>query len=396
MKYASVTDRLSNLGGEKWTLYALAKQRMRAGDEIIDMTIGEPDMPTPDELVSVATDSMHSGRTGYSDGRGEPQLLEALAKRYTERAGRDFTPDNFICWPGTQTALYGVMRGVVEPGDEVIVGDPMYATYEGVIAASGATMVATTLHAENNFRMQAKDILPRLTKRTRAIFLNSPHNPTGAILSDSDISAIGEIALEHDLWIIADEVYEDMVFDDATFVSPLHRKELADRVIATSSISKSHAAAGFRSGWSVGPEEFCRRVLPLAETMLFGNQPFIADMTAAAISNYPTIAADMRKRFSHRRDVLHGILKDVPGLRINRPDAGMFLLVDISATGLSGEAYARKLLDDTGVAVMPGSSFGTTLNNWIRVALTIDDGKTQEAGTRIARHAGGITSFNQV
>jgi len=176
MKYASVTDRLSNLGGEKWTLYALAKQRMRAGDEIIDMTIGEPDMPTPDELVSVATDSMHSGRTGYSDGRGEPQLLEALAKRYTERAGRDFTPDNFICWPGTQTALYGVMRGVVEPGDEVIVGDPMYATYEGVIAASGATMVATTLHAENNFRMQAKDILPRLTKRTRAIFLNSPHN----------------------------------------------------------------------------------------------------------------------------------------------------------------------------------------------------------------------------
>lgn len=386
MKYASVTNRLSNLGGEKWTLHALAKKHLLAGHDVIDMTIGEPDMPTPPALIDVAVEAMQTGRTGYSSGRGEAALLQALASRYTRSSGRTITADNILCWPGTQTALYGVMRGVAEAGDEVIVGDPMYATYEGVIAASGASMVSVPLHAEHQFRMQAKDIRPLISERTRAIFINSPHNPTGAILTDNDIAAIGKLAIEHDLWIIADEVYEDMVFDEATFVSPLQRPELANRVVITSSISKSHAAAGFRSGWCIGPAEFCQRVLPLSETMLFGNQPFIADMTAAAIADYPTIAADMRSRFARRRDVLLNELNDVPGLRVNRPQAGMFLLVDISLTGMTGDAYARKLLEDTNVAVMPGTSFGNSLKTWVRVALTIDDDKTHEAGRRIAAH----------
>jgi len=390
MKYASVTHRLSDLGGEKWTLHALAKERKLAGQDIIDMTIGEPDMPTPTELVDIATNAMRQGRTGYSDGRGEPQLLEALASRYTKSSGRDITADNILCWPGTQTSLYGVMRGIAEAGDEVIVGDPMYATYEGVIAASGATMVTVPLHAENDFRMQAADIQQRITARTRAIFINSPHNPTGAILTDEDIKAIGNLALEHDLWIVADEVYEDMVFDDATFVSPLHYPEFASHVVVTSSISKSHAAAGFRSGWSIGPAEFSRRVLPLSETMLFGNQPFIADMTAAAIADYPMIAADMRSRFRKRRDVLLDILGNVQSLNVHPPQAGMFLLVDIAATGLDGESYARDLLDATGVAVMPGSSFGVNLKHWVRVALTVDDELTKEAGNRIAAHTSGL------
>ena len=386
MKYAAVTHHLSDLGGEKWILHTLARERQLAGHDVIDMTIGEPDMPMPAALIDVAVDAMRKGRTGYSSGRGEPDLLDTLANRYTKSAGRPITPDNILCWPGTQTALYGVMRGIAEAGDEVIVGDPMYATYEGVIAASGARMVAVPLKAEHQFRMQANDIRPLITERTTAIFINSPHNPTGAILTDTDIAAIGELAIEHDLWIIADEVYEDMVFDEASFISPLQRAELANRVVVTSSISKSHAAAGFRSGWCVGPAEFCQRVLPLAETMLFGNQPFIADMTAAAIADYPAIAADMRKRFAQRRDVLMNKLNEVDGLKVNRPQAGMFLLVDIAATGMTGEAYARKLLEDSNVAVMPGTSFGTALKTWIRLALTIDDEKTHEAGRRIAAH----------
>ena len=392
MKYAEVTHRLSDLGGEKWTLHTLAQKRQLAGHDVINMTIGEPDMPTPTALVDVAVDAMRNGRTGYSSGQGEPALLDALANRYTKSSGRPITTDNILCWPGTQTALYGVMRGVAEAGDEVIVGDPMYATYEGVIAATGARMVAVPLKAEHQFRMQANDIRPLITERTTAIFINSPHNPTGAILTETDIAAIGELAIEHDLWIIADEVYEDMVFDEASFVSPLQRAELASRVVVTSSISKSHAAAGFRSGWCVGPAEFCQRVLPLAETMLFGNQPFIADMTAAAIADYPAIAADMRKRFAQRRDVLMNLLNEVEGLKVNRPQAGMFLLVDIAATGMTGDAYARKLLEETNVAVMPGTSFGNSLKTWIRLALTIDDKKTHEAGRRIAEHLKKVMS----
>ena len=126
--------------------------------------------------------------------------------------------------------------------------------------------------------------------------------------------------------------------------------------------------------------------------MLFGNQPFIADMTAAAIADYPAIAADMRKRFAQRRDVLMNILNEVEGLKVNRPQAGMFLLVDIAATGMTGDAYARKLLEETNVAVMPGTSFGNSLKTWIRLALTIDDKKTHEAGRRIAEHLKKVMS----
>jgi arginine:pyruvate transaminase len=226
-----------------------------------------------------------------------------------------------------------------------------------------------------------------ITPQARVLFLNSPHNPTGAILTRDDIAALGKIARDHDLWIVADEVYEDMVYPGATFVSPLSFPDLAERTVVTSSISKSHAAPGFRSGWCVGPAEFCARALPLSETMLFGNQPFIADMTEAALRAPSPVAAGMVTRFSRRAALLHAALDGVAGLGVNRPDAGMFALVDIRATGLSGRDFALDLLKHESVAVMPGESFGTTLAGWVRLTLTQPDDVTRAAADRIARHA---------
>ena len=158
-----------------------------------------------------------------------------------------------MCLPGTQTALYAVLRALVGPGDEVLVGDPMYATYEGVVAATGATVVPVPLRPEHGFRMQAADVAARITPRTRVLFLNTPHNPTGAVLTRQDVRALGAVARAHDLWIVSDEVYEEMVFDGGAFASPLDEADLADRTVVIASISKSHAAPGFRSGWCVGP-----------------------------------------------------------------------------------------------------------------------------------------------
>lgn len=387
MRYASVTDRLADLGGAKWAVHARARMMKAAGDRIIELTIGEPDVPTPDRFLDAAARSMQSGRTGYSNGRGEPGLVAALAARYTARRGREIGPDQVMCLPGTQTVLYGILRTLAEAGDEVLLGDPMYATYEGLIAQTGATMVPVPLRPEHGFRMQAADVVARITPRTRVLFLNTPHNPTGAVLRAEDIRALGEVAKAHDLWIVSDEVYEDLVFPGVAFASPLDLADLADRVVVASSISKSHAAPGFRSGWCVGPADFCERLLPLSETMLFGSQPFIADMTQLAVSEPSPVAADMAERFARRAALIAKALDGVAGLRVHRPEAGMFALVDVRATGLSGEAFALDLLDREKVAVMPGESFGAGLSGWLRLSLTQADEVIAEACTRIATHA---------
>lgn len=387
MKYASVTERLARLGGEKWEIHGRARDLRLQGRDIVEMTIGEPDVPTPSALMEIATASMQAGRTGYSNGRGESRLLAALSERYTRSTGRPIGTDQFLCLPGTQTSLYTVFSGLVETGDEVLVGDPMYATYEGVITAHGARAVPVPLSAERGFRISAADIEARITPRSRAILINTPHNPTGAILTSEDIAEIGALALKHDLWIISDEVYEELVFDGATFVSPLAFPEFTDRVVAVSSISKSHAAPGFRSGWCVGPAEFARQLLPLSETMLFGSQPFIADMTAEAVLAPSPVAPGMRARYAARANMLFEGLDGLAGLKVNRPQAGMFALLNVAATGMSGHDYAFDLLETAGVAVMPGSSFGASLNDWVRLALTADDATVKEGCSRIAEHA---------
>lgn len=387
MRYASVTERLAGLGGAKWALHARAREMKARGEDIIELTIGEPDVPTPDALIAEATRSMAAGRTGYSNGRGEPALVRALAARYSQRRGREIMPDQVMCLPGTQTSLYAILRTIAEAGDEVLIGDPMYATYEGIIAQSGARMVPVPLRPEHGFRMQVADVEARITPASRVLFLNTPHNPTGAVLRPDDLAALGALAVAHDLWIVSDEVYEDMIFPGVSFTSPLDLPHLADRVIVTSSLSKSHAAPGFRSGWCVGPAELCRRMLPLSETMLFGSQPFIADMTALAVSEPSPVAGAMAARFAQRASLIADQLQGVAGLAVHRPEAGMFSLIDVRGTGLSGTAFAEGLLEMRKVAVMPGESFGTGLTGWLRLSLTQPDDRTAEAAARIAAHA---------
>ena len=387
MRQTEITRRLAGLGGAKWEVFQKARDLAADGHQIIEMTIGEPDVPTPASLIDAATDAMRRGRTAYSSGRGEAGLRAALAERYSRSTGRPVSPGQILCFPGTQTALFAVMMGVAEAGCEVLVGDPMYATYEGVIRATGAEMVPVPLRPENGFRIAAEEIAARITPQSSAILLTTPHNPTGAVLTRDDIAAIGRLAIEHDLWIISDEVYEDLIFDGTDFTSPLSVPELADRVIVVSSISKSHAAPGFRSGWAVGPVTFTEALLPLSEAMLFGNQPFIADMTEQAIRQGSEVAPGMRRRFAERAGRLHARLMRDTALKVHRPQAGMFAMIDVSATGMNGRDYALHLLEHARVAVMPGASFGTTLDTWVRVALTVGDRDLDTACDRIAAHA---------
>lgn len=389
MRYASITDRLQNLGSEKWAIHAEARRMKREGKAIIELTIGEPDVPPDPTLLAEAVRAMHAGRYRYSNGRGEPSVVDAVVRKYQKRRS-DVTAENVLCFPGTQTALFAVMLGLVEAGDAVLVGDPLYATYEGVIRATGAVQVPVPLRPENGFHMKAADLEAAITPACRVLLLNTPHNPTGAVLTAQEIAEIGAVCRKHDLWIVCDEVYEQLVFG-ATFASPFDNADLAERTIVVSSISKSHAAPGFRSGWTVGPKEFCTRLLAVSETMLFGGQPFIADMTAYALDNPISTAATMRRTYQARAARFAKALSRAPGLTPLSPEAGMFIVVDVSQTGMSGEDFAWALLREEGIAVMPGSSFGEQAAGFIRLSLTVPDTHIDEACRRIAALAARST-----
>lgn len=382
MRYASITDRLSGLGSGKWALHLQARAMISAGLPVIELTIGEPDLPPDRALLDEAARAMYAGRTKYSNGRGEPAVVAALVEKYRKRRA-DVTEDNILCFPGTQTALFAVILGLAEAGDEVLVGDPLYATYEGVVASSGAVIKTVPLRPENNFHMKAEDLEAAITPKSRVLLLNNPHNPSGAVLTRDEVKAIGEVCRKHDLWIMCDEVYEELTFG-AAFYSPFDMPEFAERTIVLSSISKSHAAPGFRSGWAAGPAEFCERLLPVSETMLFGVQPFIADMTAMAVSQPFGTAAEMRTRYSRRAQLTAEALHGSNVIKPLMPEGGMFILLDVGATGLEGEEFARKLLREKHVAVMPGSSFGEEAKNFVRLSLTVPDETLREAVGRIA------------
>lgn len=381
MRYAPITDRLQNLGGDKWAIHNAARAKAAAGESIIELTIGEPDITTDPDLVEKCVDALRAGRTRYSNGRGEKGLVDALADTYRPRLP-DITADNILCFPGTQTALFAVMLALTGDGDGVLCGDPFYATYGGVIEASGAHLEAVPLKIEHGFIMQPDDLQASVTEKSRVLLLNTPHNPTGAVLPRNTLEALGKIAIQHDLWIVCDEVYEALIFD-GSFASPLEIPELRERTVVVSSISKSHAATGFRSGWSIGPVEFTEKLLPISETMLFGNQPFIADMTEAALRGQYDTARQLRTALGRRARSVYEAVAKAPALSAIPPEGGMFLMIDVSASGLDGEAFAWRLLEDQGVAVMPGSSFGDNASGLIRVALTVPDDTLTEAINRI-------------
>lgn len=388
MRYASITERLADLGSGKWAIHIEARRKAAEGVPVIELTIGEPDLSPDRALLDECARAMYAGRTRYSNGRGEPSVVDALVEKYRKRRS-DVTARNVLCFPGTQTALFAVMLGLLDRDDEVLVGDPHYATYEGVIAASGARMVPVPLRPGKHFHLQADDLARAVSPRSRVVLLNTPHNPTGAVLTADEIAAIGEVCRVHDLWIVCDEVYEELIFGGA-FASPFDDPALAERTIVVSSISKSHASPGFRSGWAIGPTEFCDRLLPVSETMLFGVQPFIADMTAMALSKPFDTAAVMRANYERRAKLVAEGLAASGTLKPMMPEGGMFIVVDVSATGLTGQAFAERLLRGKNVAVMPGGSFGEQAINFIRVSLTVDDERLAVATQRMAELAAEI------
>ena len=353
------------------------------------LSIGEPDLAPPAAVLTAAKESMDSGRTHYSEGQGEYVARRAIAEMMTRRSGLAVSPKQVVCTAGTQNALYGVVAALAEAGDDVLVPDPHYATYDGVVAATGARFVAVPTLPEERFHLTARALERAVTPDSKLLLLNTPSNPTGAVLSAAEIDAIGEVCIRHDLWIVCDEVYATMTYD-VPFASPFDRSQLRDRSVSLASISKSHALPGFRSGWAVCPPELATRLTVIAETMLFGTQPFLADATAVALDDDHPEVATLRETFRARAEAVVTAIDGARHVRTQMPEGGMFMFLDIRQSGLSGNEFGWRLLEDHGVVVMPGESFGSRGAGHIRVALTVDAAVLTQACARIVELADSL------
>ncbi len=389
MRYASIVDRVTGLGGEMWAIHGRARRRQEAGHDVILLTLGEPDFATPPAVIEAATHALRSGRTRYAEGRGEPEMLQAIAAKYSTRTGRPIRAEQVTFLPGTQTALCLSMMILAEAGDEVLVPEPYYLTYRGVVGAAGASLVPVPLSADAGFHLDPDAVAAAVTPRSRVLLLNSPHNPTGATLTRSEIEAISAVATDHDLWIISDEVYEGLVYG-AEFASPFDLADMEERTVVVSSLSKSHAMTGWRCGWAVGSVEFGVSLLPLAEAMLFGSQPFLQDAATVALTQPFAEVERMHRVYESRARAVVSALDGVSGLRTRMPEGGIFLMVDVRPSGLSGEEVAEGLLREMGVAVMPGESFGPAARGHIRIGLVADEPVLTEACARIRAFMQGL------
>ena len=379
---------LTGGGPDGWGLYFKARRMVAEGHDIVELTIGEHDIRTDPSILAAMDASARGGHTGYAMIPGTDSLREAVAERVSARTGVPTTPDNILITPGGQAALFAAHMAVLDDGDAALFCDPYYATYPGTIRAAGGVPVAVPTRPEENFQPRPEDIAAR-AKGARALLINTPNNPTGVVYSRPTLEGIAEACRAHRLWLISDEVYDTQVWE-GEHLSPRALPGMAERTLVVGSMSKSHAMTGSRLGWLVGPEEAIAHLITLATHTTYGVPGFIQDAAVFALRQGEALEEKIAAPFRRRRKLAARVLAGQNAVRPVPSQGAMYLMLDIRATGLSGEDFAEALLERERIAVMPGESFGRSAAGHVRVALTVEDGRLAEALERLCRFAGEL------
>jgi arginine:pyruvate transaminase len=382
MKFSSLTNRIKGGAADAWDLHYLAKQASARGEDVIVLSVGDPDFATPDGVIDKAIQAMREGDTHYTSILGHTELREAIAGRHRRNSGQAISAANVITTSGAQNALFACAQCLLDAGDEAIVLQPMYVTYEATIQAPGATLVPVVLDEARGFRLRRESLQAAISERTRAIFYASPSNPTGVALDPEELEMIAEAARQHDLWVIADEVYSDFVYD-AEFHHIASLPGMADRVITIGSLSKSHAMTGWRVGWAIAPDDMIANLEKLALCMLYGLPGFIQQAGAHALLHCDADLQRMRAIYRQRRDYLFDAFSAIPGLEPLLPQAGMFMMVKVTGSGYSAPEFVEALYRATGVSLLDATAFGASAAGYVRVSCTVSDDRLQEACRRI-------------
>jgi arginine:pyruvate transaminase len=382
MKFSSLTDRIKGGAADVWDLHSLARQAKDRGEDVILLSVGDPDFATPDAVIEKATQAMRAGDTHYTSTLGHHKLREIIAEQHRSLSGQAVEAANVITTSGAQNALFVCSLCLLEQGDEAIVLQPMYVTYEATVRASGATLVPVVLDVASGFRLDRDALEAAISESTRAIFYASPSNPTGISLNREELEFIAGLAEQHDLWVIADEVYTHFVFE-GEFHQIASLPGMAERAVTIGSMSKSYAMSGWRVGWVIAPLELIANLEKLTLCMLYGLPGFIQQAAAHALQHCAPELQHMREIYRQRRDYLFDAFSAMPGLQPLMPEAGMFMMVNVLGTGLSSPKFVKALYAATGVSVLDATAFGASAEGYVRVSYTVNEAELRDACGRI-------------
>jgi aspartate/methionine/tyrosine aminotransferase len=383
-------DRMSRIGTESaFEVLAHARGLEAQGRDVIHLEIGEPDYATPQNIIDVAVRALNGGATHYTPASGIPQVREATARYVTKRTGVPTSIDNIVLVPGSKNILAFLLLAIIEPGDEVIVPDPGYPIYRSLVNFIGATPVSAPIRQENDFRLDVEELRGLVTPRTKLIIVNTPANPTGGVLTRGDCESIAQLAIEHNLVVLSDEIYGRITYDGA-HVSLYGIDGMAERTVLLDGVSKAWAMCGWRLGFGAMPVELARRM----DTLMINSSSCAAAFTQlAAVEAFESPESDaavdaMVAEFRHRRDILVEGLNRIPGISCRRPAGAFYVFPDITATGYNERELQRELLDEVGVATLAGSTFGPHGAGHIRLSYANSVENIERALDRIGLHLG--------
>ncbi len=384
-------SRMQSIGTESaFEVTARARALEATGRHIVYLQIGEPDFDTPANVREAAKDALDAGETHYAPFAGIPALREAIADDATARKGFPVTPDRvFVTVGGKGVMLYAIL-GLVDPGDEVIVPDPGYPIYESLTRFVGATAVPIPIRMENQFRLDVEELARLITPRTRLLIINSPANPTGGVLTRADLERIAELAEEHDLWVMTDEIYGRILYDGAEHISFASLPRMAERTIVLDGFSKTFAMTGWRLGYAVVPESL-KEVYGELVINTISCAPTFAQVGAVEALVGPQDDVDaMVVEFKARRDLIVEGLNEINGIKCATPLGAFYAFPDISGTGLTGAEFAERLLTESDVCVLAGTAFGGVGDQHIRISYANSRENLTEALNRISRFVAGL------
>lgn len=382
--FSQLSERLRSGDNAAWETHDRALKMKNDGEDVILLSVGDPDFRTPEPIIDNAVSYLRVGRTHYSPALGEIKLRRAVADLETATSPHRCSPSEVAIFPGATNAIYSVMSCLLDPGDEIVIPEPMYVGYPPIMAALDVRIVPVPLKQDEGFGLDMPAVQAAVTERTRVVFVNTPGNPTGSLISGRELAELAAFCRERNLWLVCDEVYSMFTY------SGRHRSlrasaEHLDNVVMVDGLSKSHAMSGWRVGWAVGPETLIERLGVHSGATLFGCPQFIQDASAFALENDQEYVARMRQEYSERAELVVSWLEKLRGLRCHKPRAGMFVMCEVDGTGMNGREFAQRLLDAERVSVVPGDAFGASAGNCVRVGLAQPPHVLKQACRRIKR-----------
>ncbi|OGN05684.1 MAG: hypothetical protein A2831_00535 [Candidatus Yanofskybacteria bacterium RIFCSPHIGHO2_01_FULL_44_17] len=344
---------------------AKAQALERQGKKIYHFEIGDPDFDTPAHINKAAIKAIESGETHYVSSMGMRELREAI--RFETKRINGFKPDieQIIVAPAI-SFIYFVTRCVVNPGEEVIVPDPGFASYYSAFDFIGAKCVGIPLLEKNNFRMSPADIRRSITPKTRLIIINSPHNPTGAVMTQKEMLEVAKIASKNKIYLLTDEAYSKMTYGQK-HNSPAIFDKCKKNIIILNSFSKTYAMTGWRLGWAVAPEHIVKKMGLMVETLISAVPPFIQRAGIAALTGDQAFVKKSVAEYRQRRDIMVGLLNEMPGVHCLKPDGAFYVFPNITGTGMTSEEFSRFALEKAGVVLLPGTNFGRHGKGYVRL-----------------------------